>query len=100
MSDVGAHHVIGLDRSHKTQKLVFVGTLKLCFQLVSCVKVIFNSALAAARDENHVSHAGRVGFFYGILNERFVDNRQHFFGCGFGRRQETRAQAGHWKDGF
>ena len=38
--------------------------------------------------------------FNQILNNRFINKRQHFFGLGFSRRQESCSQSCHWDTNF
>ena len=40
------------------------------------------------------------GLFHAVLNDRLVDQRQHFLRLSFGGGQETRAQAGGGENGF
>ena len=40
------------------------------------------------------------GFLDAVLNDRLVDERQHFLGLRLGGRQEPRAEAGRGEDGF
>ena len=62
--------------------------------------MVLDGALGAAGDEDHVGDAGGDRLFDRILDQRLVDDRQHFLGAGLGRRQETRSQAGDRKYGF
>ena len=43
---------------------------------------------------------GRHGAFHQILDGRLVQDGQHLFRLGFGRRQETRPETGHRKNRF
>ena len=47
---------------------------------ISCV----NNLTQLTRSE--MFYSGGDGFFHGVLNQRFVNNGQHFFRHGFGRR--------------
>jgi hypothetical protein len=58
------------------------------------IEVILDRAFAAAGDNDDVLDARGYALFSDILDLWLVDNRQHFFRLGFGRRQEARAQAG------
>ena len=64
------------------------------------VEVILDRVLAAAGDEDDVVDAGRDRFFDAVLNDRLVDERQHFLGLRLGGGKEARAEAGGGKDGF
>ena len=60
--------------------------------------MIFDGRLTAARDKNEFLDPGGCRLLNGILNERFVDHRQHFFRHRLGRRQKPRAEAADRKD--
>ena len=62
--------------------------------------MVFNRPLAATGHKNHVADARFVSLFHGILDQRFVHHRQHFFGAGFGGGQKARAQTSDRKYGF
>ena len=64
------------------------------------VEVILDGVLAAAGDEDDVVDARGDRFFDAVLDDRLVDERQHFLGLRLGRRQEAGAEAGGGKDGF
>ena len=100
LAHIGANHVVGLHRAHQGQQFVFVGGFEFALEFVGGVEVVFDGPLAAARDKDHVAHARAVGFFYGVLDQGFVDHRQHFLGGGFGGGQKARAQTGHREYGF
>lgn len=50
--------------------------------------------LAFGNHENHFGDPGRKGFIDAVLNEGAVDDREHFLGYGFCRREHTSAEAG------
>ena len=64
------------------------------------VEMIFDGVLAAAGDEDDVVDAGRDRFFDAVLDDRLVDERQHFLGLRFGGGEESGAEAGGGEDGF
>lgn len=51
-------------------------------------------------DEDHFGDAGRHGFFNGVLDQRLVDDRQHFLRARLGGREEPGAKTGYWKYRF
>jgi hypothetical protein len=53
--------------------------------------MVLEGALIAASDKNHVPDARGVGFFYGVLDQRFVYHWQHLFGLRLGGWQKTGA---------
>ena len=70
------------------------------FQLELAVEMIFDDALVAAGDEDEMLDAGLARLVDDVLDERPVDDRQHFLRHGLGRRQEPGAEAGDGEDGF
>ena len=64
------------------------------------VEVILDRVLAAAGDEDDVVDARRDRFFDAVLNDRLVDERQHFLGLRLGGRKEAGAETGGGEDGF
>ncbi len=69
-------------------------------ELVVPVEVIFDGALAPARDKQDIVEARSDGLLHDILNRRLVDDRQHFLGRRFCRWQEPRSQPGGGHHGF
>jgi hypothetical protein len=63
-------------------------------KLVGHVEVVFDRALVAAGHEDHLAHAGGVGFFHRVLDQRLVHHRQHLLGLGLGGGQEAGAETG------
>ena len=91
LTDVGdMNHVADLPDHAK--QVGFLSLLEHFFQLVADIEVIFDRSLAAARDDDDLVATGSQRLFYAILNDWFINDRQHFFWLGFGRRQEARAQ--------
>jgi hypothetical protein len=78
----------------------FLGAADLVFEFVADVEVVFQRTLAPTGDDGHVLQAGVPCFFNGVFDQRLVDDRQHFFRHGFGRRQETRAVTGSGEQTF
>jgi len=62
--------------------------------------VVFHGGLAAAGDDDDLIAAGSYGFFDAILNERFVDESEHFFGQRLGGGKEASAQSCGGEDCF
>src|SRR5262245_23050225 len=61
-------------------------------QFVRIVEVIFDRGLAATGDEDEVLDAGGARLLDGVLDQRFVHDRQHFLGHGLGGREKAGAQ--------
>ena len=64
------------------------------------VEVILDGVLAAAGDEDDVVDAGRDRLLDAVLDDRLVDERQHFLRLRLGGGQEAGAEAGGGKDGL
>src|SRR5687767_14134337 len=62
--------------------------------------MILERVLAAAGHEDHLLDPGLARFLDGILDERPVNDRQHFLGDRLGGRKETSAKTGNREDGL
>ena len=91
LAHVDALHVVGLDAAHHVQQLLLAGVLQRYLQLEGHVEMVFDGALVAAGDEDHLAHAGLVGFFHRVLDQRLVDDGQHLFRLRLGGWQEAAA---------
>ena len=60
--------------------------------------MILDDALVAAGDEDEMLDAGFARLVDHVLDDRPVDDRQHFLGHRLGGRQEPRAEPGDRKD--
>ena len=67
------------------------------FELRIAVEMILDGALRAAGDEHQRLGARRQRLVHRILNQRLVDDRQHFLRARLGDGQKSRAAPGHWK---
>ena len=65
------------------------------FEFESTVEMVVDRALGAARDKKELLDPGRLGLLDSVVNERLVDDRQHFFRHCLGRRQKPGAQPGN-----
>ena len=70
------------------------------FQFHRDVEVILDGVLAAPGDEDDVVDAGGARFLDAVLDDRLVDQRQHFLGLRFRDGQKPRAETGGREDGF
>ncbi|MGY3461976.1 hypothetical protein ACVWW5_007426 [Bradyrhizobium sp. LM3.4] len=64
------------------------------------VEMIFDDTFVAAGDEDEVLDAGFPGLVIDILDQRLVDDRQHFLRHRLGGGQDAGAEAGNGKYGF
>ena len=62
--------------------------------------MVLDRAFAPPGDDDNVFDSGGDRFFHGILNQWFVDERQHFFGRCFRRGKEASAKACGGDHGF
>src|SRR5207302_2463469 len=94
LADVDAIDAVRCDGLNCFEQRRFVPQRKLGFELVGFVEVILDRALVATCDEDHVGDAGGRGLLDRVLDQRFVDDRQHFLRARFRNRQEAGAKAG------
>jgi hypothetical protein len=88
------------DLSDLMEHLTLAGAFQIFFQLNGTIEVIFDGAFTAAGNDDNILDARRHCFFDGVLNERFVDQRQHLFrGCFCGWK-ESCPKAGRGNDRF
>mgnify|MGYP007000059439 CR=1 len=62
--------------------------------------MILNGALVSSRYKDEFIYTSCGSLFHGVLDQRFVHYRQHFFGQGLGGGQESGAQTTNWKNRF
>ena len=70
------------------------------FELEGAVEMILDRALRAARDKKELLDARRLGLFDRIMDQRLVDDRQHFLRHRLGRRKKPGAEPGDRENGF
>ena len=61
--------------------------------------MVLDDALVAAGDEDEMLDAGLARLVDRVLDQRPVDDRQHFLGHRLGGRQEAGAETGNGKHG-
>ena len=99
LTHVGEINQIG-DLPDFGQLFALAARLEIRFELHRHVEMILDGVLAAPGDQNDVVDARGDRFLDAVLNDRFVDERQHFFGLRFGGGQEPCAQSGGREDSF
>ncbi len=87
--------VAGHNGPHLFQEGVLALFLEFDLELVGNVEVIGNGPLTAPGDEDHLVATGGNRLFYRILDQGFVDHRQHFLGACLGGGQEASAKPRH-----
>ena len=88
------------DATDVLEQLSFAVAFEIFFQLERAVEMVFDRPFSAARDDDDVLDARGDGFFDRVLDQRFVHQREHLFGRGFGGRKKAGSQAGGGDDGF
>ena len=83
-----------------TQELRLAAALEIFFQLDGSVEMVLDRAFAPPGDDDNVFDSGSDRFFYRILNQGFVNERQHFFGRRFRRGEEASTKACGGNHGF
>ena len=64
------------------------------------VEMVLDHALVAAGDEDEMLDAGLLGLVEHVLDQRLVDDGQHFLRHRLGGGQDAGAEAGDREDGF
>ncbi len=78
----------------------FAAFFELGFEFEAAVEVFFNGTFAASDDDDDVGNAGLYGFGDDVLDDRGVDDGQHFLGLCFGGGEEAGSESGGGNDGF
>ena len=94
LAHVDALHVVGLDAAHDVEQFLLTRLFEGYLEFESHVKVVFDRPLVAAGDEDHLAHAGGIGFLHRVLDQRFVHHGQHLLGLRLGGGQEAGAETG------
>ena len=80
--------------------LALAARLEKRLELDRHVEVIFDRVLAAAGDQDDVVDARGDRLFDAVLDDRLVDERQHFLRLRLGGGQKSGAETGGGEDGF
>ena len=88
------------DLADLVELLALAARLEKRLELDRHVEVIFDRVLAAAGHEDDVGDPGGDRLLDAVLNDRLVDERQHFLRLRLGRGQEAGAETGGGKDGL
>ena len=62
--------------------------------------MVFDGSLIATGNKDHVGDACCISLFNSILNQRLINNGQHFLGHGLRRRQKARTKTCYGKNDF
>ena len=89
----------GQNCAHRGQQFGLSGLLQRLLQFGIDIEVVFDTPLAGGRDEDQLLRTCRDRFLHRVLDQRFVDDGEHFLGRRLGRRQKTAAAASDRKDG-
>jgi len=85
---------------HLIQHLALAAALEIFFQFQRTIEMVLDRTFASAGDDDDVFDARRDRFFDHVLNQRFVDQREHLFRRGLGRGEKACAQSGSGNNGF
>ena len=85
-------------RLNNLQSLFLTTVSEHGLQLERVIEMILYRGLSPASDEDELLDPGGTGFLDGVLDERFIDNREHFLRHRLGCRQETRTKPPNRKD--
>ena len=66
-------------------------------ELILLIEMVLDDALVTAGDEDEMLDPGLARLIDRILDQRPVNDRQHFLGHGLGGRQEACAEPGNGK---
>ncbi len=82
------------------KQLGFTLRFEQLLQLEANVEMVFDGRFSASGDDDNVLYPGMHRFFYTVLNQWLIDNREHLLRLRFGRRQESGTQPGGGKYSF
>ena len=85
-------------RLDNLQRLFLTAVSEHGLQLERMIEMILYRGLSPAGDEDELLDSGGTGFLDGVLDKRFIDNREHFLRHRLGCRQETRTKPPNRKD--
>ena len=85
------------DIGDSAQQAGFPGIGQLGLQFEFRIEMIRNGVFLTAGYENQGVDTGLQRLFHSVLDQRLIDDGQHFFGNGLGCRQKTRAETGYRK---
>ena len=93
LSDVRKINEVG-DLSNLVQQVELAAAFEERFELDGDVEVVLDGVLPTHCDENDVVDARSHRLFDPVLDDGFVDERQHLFGLRFGGGQKPGPEAG------
>ena len=81
------------------ERPVLAARFERVLELELLVEMVLDDRFVAAGDEDEVLDAGLARLVHRVLDQRPVDDREHFLGHGLGGRQETGAETGDREHG-
>src|SRR5262249_52481829 len=85
------------DRLDLNRLLHLPAVIQVLLELAGGIEVVLDRTLVPSRHDDDLAQAGGDRFLDDVLDRRFVDERQHLLGLGFGGGKEARAEAGGGK---
>ena len=76
------------------EQLVLAAIVQRSFELCRSIEVIEDRVLSLRRHDDELVESGVDRFLDSVLQDRLIDERQHFLRNDFRRRKEARAEAG------
>ncbi len=95
LADVDARGPARQDPAQRIQQFLFALSLQHGLEFGIAVEVILDRPLGTSGDEYQCLRAGGKRLIDRILNQRFVDDGQHFLGAGLGDGQKSSAASGY-----
>ncbi len=93
-------YAVWTDGTDGFQQISFSFRFEFILQFLRAVKMICNSVFPRCCHKNHICYACPGSFFHGILNQGFIDNRNHFLWNSFCSRKETGAHPANRENRF
>src|SRR5207245_11479872 len=91
---------LGEPRLELIQEVGFAALTQGGFELDGAVEMIVDRALPPARDQEELLDPVCLGLLDGVMNERLVDDRQHFLWHRLGCRKKSGPQSCDREDSF
>jgi len=81
LPDEGAFDVFRNKVLDAMEEIMLAVGMKLGLEFIVLIKMILDGPLVPAGNEHHLGNPCPDSFFNGVLDERFIDDGQHFFGA-------------------
>ena len=99
LADIDAGYAGWHDALYRREQLVLTGRGQRLLQFGIRIEVVFDRPFGAPGDKDQLGGTGIQRLLDRVLNQRLVDDRQHFLRASLGRRQESSSPARYRKHG-